>query len=147
MNNIDLRQATPNDLPFILDIVETTYKEQLIKTYGHFNLEEQADWWTKNLDPNFHKIIEFQGRPAGLYGVSYTDTTIDLELMFLMPEFQGRSIASYLLTKLIDESVQTGKQLVTRSLKSHKDAQKYWLHKGFIVDHEDEKRVYFKYNI
>jgi len=145
MHDITIRPATPSDLPFILDIVETTYKEQLIKTYGHFNLEEQTDWWSKNLDPNFHKIIEFQGQPAGLYGVSYTDTTIDLELMFLMPEFQGRSITSYLLTKLIDESEQTGKQLITRCLKCHDSAKSFWLKKGFVIQNIDDKRIYFKY--
>lgn len=145
MHDITIRPATPNDLAFILDLVVTTYKEQIIKTYGEFNLKEQTDWWTKNLDSNFHEIIEFQGHPAGLYGVSRTDSEINLELMFLMPEFQGQSIATHLLKELINESKQTGKQLITRCLKTHESAKSFWLKKGFVIQNIDDKRIYFKY--
>ena len=145
MPDITIRPATPNDLAFILDVVVTTYKEQIIKAHGQFNLHEQTDWWSKNLDPNFHKIIEFLGQPVGLYGVSRTDSEINLELMFIMPEFQGKSITSHLLTALINESKQAGKQLITRCLKCHDSAKGFWLKKGFVIQNIDDKRIYFKY--
>jgi len=147
MDNIALLPAKLKDVGFIVNLVKETYQEQLIKTYGHFDIQKQTEWWEENLNPNFHQIIEFKGQKVGLYGVSRTDTEINLELMFLMPEFQGKSIASTLLAQLIDESRETGKQLITRCLKCHDSAKNYWLKKGFVVQKTDEKRIYFQLSI
>ncbi len=146
MRILALRPAVADDIDFIVHLVEKTYKEQLIKTYGEFDLQKQRTWWQENLDPNFHQIIECDSQRAGLYAVSRIATEINLELMFLMPEFQGKSISGELLGDLIQEANQDGKQLVTRCLKYHDSAKQYWLHKGFTIDKVDEKRIYFKYS-
>ena len=38
MDNIALLPAKLKDVGFIVNLVEETYKEQLIKTYGHFDI-------------------------------------------------------------------------------------------------------------
>jgi GNAT superfamily N-acetyltransferase len=146
MLDYNIRNSKPEDLDFILDLVEETFKEHIIKTHGKWNLNEQHEYWQNNLDPAYHKIIESNKDPIGIYAVSRRQDEIVLDLIFLLPEYQGLGIGSNLLFKLIEESKNKSKKLRLRSLRSNRKAIEFYLKKGFKIYKEDEKRIYLELN-
>lgn len=139
-----IRDSKPEDLDFILELVEETFKEHIMKTHGKWNLNEQREYWQNNLDPAYHKIIESNKDPIGIYAVSRRQDEIVLDLIFLLPEYQGQGIGSHLLAELINESKQGRNPLRLRSLRSNQAAIDFYLHKGFKIYQEDGKRIYLE---
>jgi hypothetical protein len=57
MNDFRLRPSEKNDVNFIIFLIESTFKEHIIATWGNWDEKNQYEYWGKNLKSDIHKII------------------------------------------------------------------------------------------
>jgi N-acetylglutamate synthase-like GNAT family acetyltransferase len=141
-----IRDARKSDVSFIVDLIESTFKDCIILTHGTWNKQDQYNSWERDLNTDYHKIIEVERKPIGLFAKSENNSKIVLDLVFILPEYQGSGIGSNILQSLISEAQEASKSLSLKVLKSNAKAKQFYEQKGFLVVKEDDKRFYLNYN-
>lgn len=59
----NFRNATLKDLDFILHLIETSFKNCIVKTWGSWNIQEQRNIWEEKLhSEKTFEIIEENGK-------------------------------------------------------------------------------------
>lgn len=142
----NLRNATLKDLDFILHLIETSFKNCIVKTWGKWNTQEQYSIWQEKLssEKKFN-IIQENEKDIWLFYKKSSKKNIDIEWLFLLPEFQGKWIGGHIINQLIQKSIKESKSLSLQSLKSNIKAIEFYKKIGFVIVNEDDKRYYFMY--
>lgn len=142
----NFRNATLKDLDFILHLIETSFKNCIVKTWGSWNIQEQRNIWEEKLhSEKTFEIIEENGKDIWLFYKNISEKNIDIEWLFLLPEFQGKWIGGHIINQLIQKSIKESKSLSLQSLKSNIKAIEFYKKIGFVIVNEDDKRYYFMY--
>jgi GNAT superfamily N-acetyltransferase len=121
--NLSLREATPEDEPFLLEVYASTRLEEL-EGFGWSDEQMQAFIKMQFLArervyPRVdNRIILFEGRPVGRMLVDRTDTTILLRDIALLTEFRNARLGSRLIQDLMNEAAAAGKPIQLHVLAS-----------------------------
>ncbi len=114
--NISLREATPEDQSFLLEVYASTRLEELV---GFGWSDEQKHAFIKmqflareRVYPRVdNRIILFEGRPVGRMLVDRSDESILLRDIALLTEFRNAGIGSRLVKDLMNEAAAAGKPI------------------------------------
>lgn len=114
--NLSLREATPEDEPFLLEVYASTRLDEL---EGFGWSDEQKHAFIKmqflareRVYPRAdNRIILLNGRPVGRMLVDRGDELILLRDIALLTEFRNARIGSRLIHDLIDEAAAAGKPI------------------------------------
>jgi GNAT superfamily N-acetyltransferase len=99
--NVTLRPATAADAGFAYRVRETTMREYVIATWGVWNEDAARAQVGEDARSLQSRIIEVDGRGAGLLRVDVLPTHIHLDQIFLLPEFQGKGVGTMLLEQVM----------------------------------------------
>lgn len=114
--NLSLREATPEDEPFLLEVYASTRLEEL-EGFGWSDEQKNAFFKMQFLArercyPRVdNRIILFEGQPVGRLQVERTDTSILLRDIEILTEFRNMRIGSRLIKDLMNEATAAGKPI------------------------------------
>lgn len=128
--NLSLREATPEDEPFLLEVYASTRLEEL---QGMGWNDEQKNAFIKmqflareRCYPRVdNRIILFEGRPVGRMLVERGDAAILLRDIALLTEFRNMRLGSRLIQDLMQEATAAGKPIGLHVLASSPAARLY----------------------
>ena len=121
--NLSLREATPEDEPFLLEVYASTRMEEL-EGFGWSDEQKQAFIKMQFLPrervyPRVdNRIILLNERPVGRMLVDRSDTTILLRDIALLTEFRNARLGSRLIQDLMNEATAAGKPIQLHVLAS-----------------------------
>ncbi len=114
--NLFLRQATPDDEPFLLELYASTRIEELA-ALGWDENQKQAFIRMQFLarersQPRVdNRIIVLDGRPVGRMLVDRSEPTILLRDIALLPEYRNAGIGRRLIRDLMKEATSAGRSI------------------------------------
>ncbi|MFV2175269.1 GNAT family N-acetyltransferase [Actinomadura sp. LOL_016] len=111
MSAVVLRSATPADSEFCFQLHKAAMGDYVTAIWG-WDEQAQRDYHTRGFDPGHWQIITADGADIGMLDVEYRATEIYLARIEVHPDHQGRGIGTNLITALLNEAEQQGKDLV-----------------------------------
>lgn len=114
--NITLREATPDDEPFLFELYASTRMEELAAFSWDENqkqvfLKMQFLTRERSLAGGDHRIVLLNERRAGRIWVDRTDTAILLKDVAFLPEYRNAGLGTRLLEDLKKEAIASGKPI------------------------------------
>ena len=128
--NLSLREATPEDEPFLLEVYASTRMEEL-EGFGWSDEQKHAFIKMQFLArercyPRVdNRIILFEGRPVGRILVDRSDDLILLRDIALLTEFRNAGIGSRLIQDLMREATIAGKPIQLHVMATSPAARLY----------------------
>jgi ribosomal protein S18 acetylase RimI-like enzyme len=127
-----LRQAGADDAPLFYCVIDQTMREFIVATWGTWNEERvQRESYEDSRSPNA-QVIQVGGISAGVFVVERCSTHIQLEQIYLLPEYQRMGIGTALLNTLISEAAQSRISVHLRVMAVN-PAKNFYERLGFII--------------
>ena len=127
-----VRQSNADDAPLFYHVIEQTMREFIIATWGKWNesrvLQESRE---DSISPNA-QVIQIGDIAVGVFLVERLLTHIQLEQIYLLPEYQRLGIGSALVHRLTTEASQSQLPIRLRVMAIN-PAKKFYEKVGFIV--------------
>jgi ribosomal protein S18 acetylase RimI-like enzyme len=138
VQSLGRRRATPDDLPFLLQLRQQTFHAYLAEA----GLPTDADSDLARVLFKFDaaEILLHQGEAAGLLKMSRSEGAWLIHQLQIAPELQGQGLGAALLRQLIREAAAANVCLELGVLKRN-PAQGLYRHLGF-VDYEENELEY-----
>ena len=114
--NLDLRQVTPEDEPFLFEVYVSTRIEELAGV-GWDDAQKQAFFRMqfvareRSHPPVDDRIILLNGRPIGRMMVDRGEESILLRDIALLTEYRDAGIGTRLITELMKDAASAGKPI------------------------------------
>jgi ribosomal protein S18 acetylase RimI-like enzyme len=130
--NFNLRPANRDDAPLFYNVIDLTMREFILATWGRWDearvqSESQAHSQLANA-----QVIEIERVAVGIFRVARHLTHIQLEQIYLLPEYQHLGIGTVLLNQIMSEAEQS--ILPVRLLvMAVNPAQQFYKRLGFVV--------------
>ncbi len=127
-----LRQASVDDAPLLYDVIDRTMREFIVATWGAWSESRvQAESREDISSPNA-QVISVGGVAVGVFIVERHPTHIQLDSLYLLPEYQRLGIGTALINSLIAEAGQNKIPIRLRVIAVN-PAKKFYEQFGFIV--------------
>lgn len=127
-----LRQASVDDAPLFHDVIDQTMREFIIATWGVWSESRvQAESREDSRSPNA-QVISVGDVAVGVFLVERHSTHIQLEQIYLLPEYQRVGIGTALINSLIAEAEQRKIPIRLRVMAVN-PAKRFYEQFGFIV--------------
>jgi GNAT superfamily N-acetyltransferase len=137
----DLRPAVEADFEFVCTVTEAAMRGYIEQTWGPWDPSRQRDNARKSFSAGICQNISIQGQAAGILAVETHDTHLQLEKIFLLPEFQSKRIGTFLVKNLVARAASEGKPVRLRVLRVN-PARRLYERLGFTVTDMTAERVY-----
>jgi ribosomal protein S18 acetylase RimI-like enzyme len=127
-----LRPATIDDAPLFYSVIDRTMREFIITTWGAWNeTRVQSESAETSCSPNA-QVIQIGDIPVGVFVVARYLTYIQLEQIYVLPEYQRMGIGTTLLNNLIVEASQSKLPIQLRVMTIN-PAKQLYERLGFVV--------------
>jgi ribosomal protein S18 acetylase RimI-like enzyme len=143
--SISYRQASPQDGAFVFDLTERAMRQYVEATWGKWDPEFQLRTHAATYLADAHRIVLVNGTPAGALVIAVTDEHVQLEKLYLLPQFQGQGFGSRVLCSVVDQATDAGKPVRLRVLRVNAAAQRFYLRHGFSVTDTTSERVFMQF--
>ena len=133
-----LRRATAADRDFVHDLLLTTSKEYVERTWGWSDeirqlVDEDFERWFN--PPASGQIVQADGRDVGYLKVADHEDGVLLDMVLLDPAYQGHGIGTALITEVLQEAHARGEAVVLQVLKVN-PSKRLYERLGFVVTAE-----------
>lgn len=139
-----LRPATPDDVPFLLDLRHQSMDAVLLAS-GH-TLSDQAHLQRVQYAFEWAHIVQLAGVPVGLLKVVRTAPVWELVQIQLAPSVQGQGLGEQLLRTLMAEAMAAGASVKLGVLKVN-PALHLYERLGFIVIGETDDAYHMLFTV
>lgn len=130
--NFTLRQATIDDAALFYSVIDRTMRDLIIATWGVWDeLRVQRESYEDSSSPNA-QVIQIGDVSVGVFTVERFSTYIQLEQIYLLPQYQRLGIGTRLLNSLISEASQSQIPVRLRVLAIN-SAKMFYEKFGFVV--------------
>jgi GNAT superfamily N-acetyltransferase len=130
--NLTLRPATSEDSPLFYKVIDLTMREFILATWGRWDeARVQSESQTHSQLPNA-QVIQVDGVPAGVLVVSRYSTHIQVEQIYLLPQYQRSGIGSNLMNSIITKAAGLNIPIRLRVMAVN-PAKKFYEYLGFVV--------------
>lgn len=137
---VSFRQATNADYDFLYQLHVAALREYIEVLWG-WEETWQQEYFSRKFDPQYRKIIQIDGRDAGVLVVEQQKQQLYIALIEILPQFQGRGVGTAILTDLCDQARERNQIVTLHVLKSNSPARRLYERLGFVVAGEEEYRV------
>jgi len=141
LKNILVRTSTENDAEFAFRAVKETMRDYAIATWGSWHEDGSLKDAIADTKSGKTQIIELDGTPVGVLQVERFSTHLQLNQIYILPDFQNRKIGSLLIRELILRAKNEKLPLRLRVLAVN-PAKKLYEKMGFVV-YEETKEIIF----
>lgn len=134
-----LRPVTEQDYDFLYDLHKVAMRDYIEPIWG-WHEEWQQEYFRRKFEPQRRRIIQVDGRDAGVLVVEWREDEIYLGLIELLPEFQRRGIGAAVVTDLLARARARRLPLALHVLKTNTPARRLYERLGFAIIEEEEIR-------
>lgn len=127
-----LRQASVDDAPLFYRVIDQTMHEFIVATWGAWDESRVQRESREDSSSSNAQVIQVGNVAVGVFLVERLITHIQLEQIYLLPEYQGLGIGTALLNSLIAEAVQSKVPVRLRVLAVN-PAKSFYKRFGFVV--------------
>ena len=139
-----LRTATAADAEFAYGVLDRTIRVYAEQTFGKWSEADARARISRNTAAGTSSIIVLDGQPIGIMTVDRTGTHLQLEQLFILPEYQRRGIGSELLEGLLSEARGRVLPVRLRVLRVN-PAKRLYERYGFRVTSEEPERFHMQW--
>jgi ribosomal protein S18 acetylase RimI-like enzyme len=116
--SISLREATPADKAFLIDVYASTRAEELAlvawsqdqrQAFVKFQFDAQHSYYHEQFPQANFQVILNQGEPVGRLYVLRQEDWIKILDIAVLPHYRGQGIGTTLVQELLAEAADTGK--------------------------------------
>ena len=97
-----------------------------------------------SFDPEAHRLVRADGQLAGVLAVEQRTDHVQLVKVFLLPQYQGRGIGTWLVRRVMAQAAEQGLPVRLRVLRVN-PAQRLYIRLGFVVSDETPERLYMQW--
>lgn len=140
-HNLSRRKATPDDIPFLLELRESTMSAQLVAAGIELSTKE-------TLTRVMHKfecadVVLLDGKPVGVIKVSQSEKQWKIDQIQLIPSTQGKGLGTNLLKTVIEQATTAGATLTLSVLKKN-PAKRLYESLGFTTTGSDDHEYFME---
>jgi GNAT superfamily N-acetyltransferase len=130
--NLTLRPATSEDAPLFYKVIDLTMREFIFAIWGRWDeARVQSESQAYSQLPNA-QVIQVDSVPAGVLIVSKYSTHIQVEQIYLLPQYQRSGIGSNLMNSIITEAAGLNIPIRLRVMAVN-PAKNFYEYLGFVV--------------
>lgn len=134
MTNKTYTIATRNDLKEITNLFQQTIRSVASKDYSAQEIDswsegaKNTDNWLKRIDTHYYLLVKMDDV---LVGMASMDKSGYLDVIYIHHEYQGKGIATELLSKMESKAKKDGHQKITSDVSI--TAKPFFVHKGYTI--------------
>jgi putative acetyltransferase len=142
LNRINLRRATPEDIPQLQALYVHTIDNACTGDYDEAQRNvwkksiENTGRWTVALQTQYFLVATIGGDIAGFGSLRDGDY---IDFMYTATPYLGKGIASAIYTALEQEAIRQYKMTLTSDVS--KTARRFFESKGFVIEKENEHMI------
>ena len=131
MDNLTLREAGSEDSAFAYGVKRAAFREYVEQVWG----------WDEDVQRRFHeeqfaaqdvRVIQATGVDVGIMAMVVMSDCVQLNQLFLLPEYQGKGIGRACLSRVMEEAQRLGLPVRLRVLKVNPRAAAFYRRLGFV---------------
>ncbi len=103
MTDIGLRPTTSADSEFVYQTKKAALGKYIAQTRG-WDEQYQREYHRKDFDASVIQIVTLQDKDVGWVVFTRSDDQIQINELYILPEYQRRGIGSHLVSKLLEEA-------------------------------------------
>ncbi|MDY7041561.1 MAG: GNAT family N-acetyltransferase [Chloroflexota bacterium] len=131
MNILTLRKASPNDSEFAYCVKRAAFKEYVDKVWG-WDEDEQQQLHEQRFRAQDFRVINFAGIDVGIMAVVVNPDCVEVNQLFLLPEYQGKNIGRRCMLLIMEEACQLGLPVRLSVMKVNPRALAFYQQLGFM---------------
>ena len=127
---VSVRGATPDDLPVLRDIYRRSSLSNVNDREALLGSPNVLEWAGDGVTPGGTRVAaDGNGRILGFATVVPLDIGLELEDLFVDPDFMRRRVATQLMTVMVDEAARAGAPWIEVTANPH--ATEFYASVGF----------------
>lgn len=141
---VDLRPAGGDDRAFAQAVYFETQRWLIEELFGWRGDDAENEKFDEFYRPEETSIVSVDGEDAGWIAIVRSSEAIELDGIYLLPQYQRRGIGTALVRGLIQQAGTEGKALNLSTAKIN-PARNLYRRLGFVETHEDRYKAYMRY--
>ena len=141
MEELSFRKAHASDSEFVFTVKKAAYREYVEQVWD-WDDNYQQERHNQEFASYDYRIIQFCETDVGFLITSCTPDTLNVNQIFILPEYQGRGIGSACLTRIVDDANFKQKSVTLQVLKVNTRGVDLYQRLGFTIVGEDS--IYFQ---
>lgn len=135
--NVKFVPTVEEDRSFFVYVHHTAYRDVIEKMFG-WDVLLQNSYANASFDDGGIQLIWLKNERIGVVGRDILDDCLWLKELFILPNYQGQGIGSYVVSQAIKQSIELGKELRLRTLKVNLGAKRLYERHGLSVIKETD---------
>jgi ribosomal protein S18 acetylase RimI-like enzyme len=141
VKGLKFRKARATDSEFVFAVKKAAFREYVEQIWG-WDDTYQKDLHNRRFTSQDLRIIQFRGTDVGFLSTSNTSDTLNVNQLYILPEYQGRGIGAACMTRIIDDANLEQKPVTLQVLKINTRAAAFYQRLGFTT--VDENSTHFQ---
>lgn len=141
MEGLKFRKAQATDSDFVFTVKKAAFREYVEQVWGWDEVYQKELHNRRFTSQDLH-IIQFNGTDVGFLSTSSTTDTLNVDQVYILPEYQGKGIGSACLRGIIDDAGLEQKSVTLQVLKINTRATAFYQRLGFAI--VDENSTHFQ---
>lgn len=132
MDALSVRLASPADTEFLMDLARIAYADVVTRQFGGWQEEVHGKRYREKISEGAFSVILLRGTRVGtLYAVEEADRLVLAEFV-VHPDYQGRGIGTWALTRVLQQARASGKPLWLHTMRENHAARAFYQRHGFV---------------
>jgi ribosomal protein S18 acetylase RimI-like enzyme len=127
-----LRLSTSEDFEFCYRLNEANFRPLVEELRGWNETSERASM-AEQFRPGLDQIVQIEGRDVGHFGIQEFADRIELRMIALIPEVQGRGLGRRLVEAVLDDAKKQGKPVTLWVTDRNTRAVRFYERLGFSI--------------
>ena len=141
MEGLKFRKAQAADSEFVFSVKKAAFGEYVEQVWG-WDEVYQKELHNRRFASQDLRIIQFNGTDVGFLLTSSTTDTLNVDQIYILPEYQGRGIGAACMRGIIDDASLEQKPVTLQVLKINTRATAFYKRLGFAI--VDENSTHFQ---
>ncbi len=132
MDNLKLRQATPEDNQFAYRVKKAAFKKYVEKVWG-WKEDEQRRLHRRRFAAHNFRVIQISGVDVGIVTLVQQPDCLKVNQLFILPEYQNKGIGAACMNLIIQDASALKLPVRLQVLKVNKRAFAFFEKLGFKI--------------
>ena len=141
MEELSIREAGAIDSNFVFAVKKAAFREYVEQIWG-WDDTYQKKLHNRRFASQDLRIIQFSGIDVGFLSASNTSEAVNVNQIYILPEYQGRGIGAACMRGIIDDANQEQKPVTLQVLRINTRAIAFYQRLGFTI--VDENSTHFQ---
>jgi ribosomal protein S18 acetylase RimI-like enzyme len=130
--NVTLRAANSDDAPLFYRVIDLTMRDFILATWGRWDEERVQRESQEHSRLPHAQIIQVNNVAIGVLRVARYPSHLQVEQVYLLPQYQRLGIGSEIMNKIIAEAAEL-RIPVRLQVMAVNPAKRFYEHLGFVV--------------